>query len=68
MDYEKEVQKIYATDQFRSFDDKRNTFGVVPSSEEEAVGVWVAKVLLLFQISVRRSVGSQEYTICSIWR
>lgn len=59
--YDRTNQKELAKDKFWSFEDERNSLGMVPGSEETGNGLWAARVLLIFRITVTKSIKCQKY-------
>lgn len=50
--YVKIVQQVYDTDSCRAIGEKRNSFVLFTGDEQELGCFWVAKVLLMFKMSV----------------
>lgn len=62
-DYTKRQQRVFSTDRFGPTREKRNSFALASSGGGEGNGLGVAKLLLLFQMSVR---GDSENCECLI--
>lgn len=46
--YQRRFHRVFLFDRSATSVDKKNRFVLVPGHEEDGVGIWIAKVLLMF--------------------
>lgn len=63
MEYRKRLRRVFATDVLGTYDEKRSSFVLAFSGGEQSRGLWVANLLLFFNIKVTGSRENQDQAL-----